>query len=148
MRTLLLNFDGSISRPNPGGTCAYGFTVSENKEIIAQGSELIGTGMQYSNNYAEFFGLYKGLEKVTDILKSSVDKYQVFVLGDSQLVINIMNKKFRTSEEKLYYPAYLKADELTRSIRKSGILVTFDWIPREMNEKADELSKYQNFTAA
>ena len=145
MRTLRLHFDGSISNPNPGGNAAWGFYITDNMEVVAEGTGPLAGNPLISNNYAELFALHKGLEKVKEIVSQSEEKYQLMVFGDSQLVINIMTKKWGIDPEKLYYPAYLMARDSCVYIRKKNILVSFDWIPREYNTKADELSRWQQY---
>jgi ribonuclease HI len=146
MKLLTLHFDGSISKPNPGGFSAWGAHLSENSEVIWEGSGPIGEGPTMSNNYAEFFALAKGLEKVNEIiLANPTERYNVLVRGDSDLVIHIMNKQWRPNDAKLYYPAYELAAKEFKAIRGKGVAVNFDWIPRENNTKADELSRWQQW---
>jgi ribonuclease HI len=143
---LALNFDGSISKPNPGGFAAWGAHLSDNGEVVWEGSGPIGRGPDMSNNYAEFFALAKGLEKVNEIISSNPeDKYSLLVRGDSDLVIHIMNKEWRPNDSKLYFPAYELAAKEFKAIRSKGVAVNFDWIPRENNTKADELSRWQQW---
>lgn len=146
MKTLTLNFDGSISKPNPGGLAAFGWYLSEDGQEISTGSGPIGIGPLMSNNYAEFYALYRGLQKINEIIESnSSEKHQIIVRGDSDLVIHIMNKQWRPNSEKLYYPAYELAFQELRKIRDRKIAVNFDWIPREKNTHADELSRWQQY---
>lgn len=139
MRHLSLFFDGSITE-NPGGTAAYGFALHENATLLDSGSGIIGTGPWTSNNLAEFYSLYHGLRCVSTALGDTRGGL-VTVKGDSDLVIKIMNKRWRAKKHKLYYSAYKLADMEVRKIRKQGVSVTFDWIPRELNREADSLSK-------
>lgn len=135
-----LNFDGSCW-PNPSGVAAYGYALSHKNEVIDSGHGVVGNGPSMSNNVAEFAALYKGLQAFLTKV-SGVAHLQV--LGDSNLVVQIMNKKWRASKDKLYYPAYDSALSLTKRIRLHGSTITFDWIPRELNVLCDELSKAHN----
>lgn len=135
-----LHFDGSCW-PNPGGTAAFGYALSHQGDVIDSGHGVINTGPGMSNNVAEFCALYKGLQSFL-IKVSGVAHLKV--LGDSNLVVQIMNRKWKGNREKLYWPAYDSALSLTKRIRNHGSTVTFDWIPRALNTLADDLSKAHN----
>lgn len=134
-----LNFDGSCGPKNPGGTAAYGFVVKNwDGSIGLSGSGVIGTGAGMSNNLAEFVALAKGLIA----LEPQANRGDTLaVRGDSKLVIEMMNKKWRASREKLYYPGYLLANEMVMALRKAGVTLTFDHVYRELNQECDDLSK-------
>lgn len=139
MTIYTLHFDGSCGPKNPGGTAAYGYTITHGKEIsTAHG--VIGTGPLMSNNLAEFTALGQGLQ---DFLAHGYNRRDALlnVRGDSQLVINIMGRRWKPKPESLYWPAYQWTDSLLRQIRRSGTAVNFDWIPREQNQECDNLSK-------
>lgn len=137
MSEFVLHFDGSCF-PNPNGLAACGYVIKKDGVVISKTATKIGVG-PYSNNYAEFYGVYLGLLEINQIVQP---KDKIFVRGDSKLAINVMAKRFRASSDKLYYPAYVLADEQTRKLRSIYCTVSFDWIPRAMNSEADELSKY------
>ena len=87
---------------NPGGTAAYGsFALEKSGEIIEHGSGIIGSGPKMTNNLAEFVALARGLlafmqKYPTQDLKG----YCINVYGDSQLVIHMMNCKYRANKDK------------------------------------------------
>jgi ribonuclease HI len=137
MSEYVLNFDGSISK-NPGGFAACGYVLKKNGVIIDQEAYKIGEG-PFSNNYAEFYGAYLGLQEARWLVEP---KDKIFVRGDSQLAINVLAGRWKSDSLKLYYPAYEKADNITKLLRKMGCYVDFSWVPRKMNQEADELSKY------
>ena len=137
MSEYILNFDGSISK-NPGGFAACGYVLKKNGVVVKEEAYKIGEG-PFSNNYAEFYGAYLGLQYVTQLVEP---KDKIFIRGDSQLAINVLAGKWKSDSLKLYYPAYEKADSMTKLLRKMGCYVDFSWIPRKMNQEADELSKY------
>ena len=139
MSEYLIHFDGSISK-NPGGIAAYGYTIKKDGLFWKEGSECLGAGA-FSNNYAELYGAYKGLEVV---YRDAKEGDKVFVRGDSQLAIYLLQKRYRASSEKLYYPAFKLAETQTRALRNLKCPVDFSWVPREMNKEADKLSKWNN----
>jgi ribonuclease HI len=145
VRTFSLNFDGSCW-PNPGGKAGYGYTLRDDARPVYDDSGTIGTGKEYSNNYAEFYALYKGLQKIIDILANepcfnSSSSMKVNILGDSDLVIKMMSGKYRASQQKLYYPAFIKAYYAAKSLKDQGLTLKYNWVPREQNTEADKLSR-------
>jgi len=140
MANYTLNFDGSCGPKNPGGTAAYGFVLRDisNPASPTTGNGVIGTGPGMSNNLAEFVALAKGLIAYETVANRG-DFLQV--RGDSKLVIQVMNRKWRASSDKLYYEGYVLANELLINIRAKGVTVHFDHVYREMNQECDDLSK-------
>jgi len=138
----ILQFDGSCDK-NPGGTAAYGYVLYRGAEKIDSDGQVVGTGPRMSNNVGEFAGLLKGMEAFETHRQIHGDSSAtLLVRGDSQLVINVMSRKWKPHSGKLYYDIYLAADELLRKLRASGKnIVQFEWIPRELNAECDALSK-------
>jgi len=59
---LRVYFDGSCGPKNPGGVAAYGFLIrNETDQIIHSSSGRIGSGPDFTNNVAEFEGLYQAM---------------------------------------------------------------------------------------
>lgn len=142
MELWTLKFDGSCW-PNPGGKACYGYILYLHNDVIMDGEGVVGDGPGMSNNVAEFAALTKGLGAV---LRSYVPIKNLAVKGDSQLVINIMSGKWK-GKSGLYYNYAQDAKRLVAELRKSGVNITFDWIPREENQDCDDLSKVQNPTS-
>jgi ribonuclease HI len=138
VKVYTLYFDGSCGPQNPGGIAAYGFRLVCEGEQVLEGSDLIGMGPGMSNNVAEFTALYKGLCAYRHILAPGD---HVNVRGDSLMVIKIMCGRWKAHHDKLYFNSYLAADRITRYIRRQGVFLGFDWIPREDNDYCDRLSK-------
>ena len=138
MRLLTLYFDGSCGPINPGGTAGFGFVLYEGPVKLNDGHGIIGTGPEFSNNYAEYSSLYQGLLSVSTVLNG--ERANVMVKGDSQLVINTMSHRWR-AKEGLYYPAYLEATKEVSKLQRQGVRFSFQWIPREQNNETDGLSK-------
>lgn len=136
-----MNFDGSCGPVNPGGTAGYGFVITYDGNTVTD-SAVIGSGPQYSNNYAEFYALAKGLEKISEIIATNkVSDASIRVYGDSKLVINIMAGKWKATSDKLYYPALFVASLAHADIKMKNFDIKYIWIEREKNTIADKLSK-------
>lgn len=132
--------DGSIGPSNPGKIASYGFEVRENGTTIHTQGGLIAKSDDsiYTNNVAEygaliaFFLWYK---------KYSSEK-EIVVHSDSQLLVNQINGKWQAGNG-VYLPYYKKAKKEFFDIKR---YIEIIWIPREMNELADEISKYYHYS--
>jgi ribonuclease HI len=97
-------------------------------------------GDDVSNNVSEYTAMIRGME----FLHAQGHSGKVTVRGDSQLAINQLLGRYAVRARRLI-PLYNKMLEL-----KTGFYsVTFEWIPRELNEEADALSRkgYEQFLA-
>ena len=124
-RVFQVTADGG-SRGNPG-PAAYGATVSEAGQIVAELFEFIGSA---TNNVAEYSGLIAALQYV-----NKLDPYaKIEVAMDSKLVVEQMSGRWQIKNEGM------------RALAKNAIqahdpsLVTYRWIPREENAHADRLA--------
>jgi ribonuclease HI len=118
-------FDGA-SRGNPGPG-SIGWVIVTSDGIVAEGSETIGRA---TNNQAEYEALIRGLRAARDYGFDSVE-----IKGDSQLIVKQVTGTWNTNDPELR--------EYRVTVRE--ILTDFDdWelqhVPREINERADELA--------
>jgi ribonuclease HI len=140
MSEFVLNFDGSCGPTNPGPSAGWGYIIKKDGMLFCVNSGEL-SGKTFSNNYAEFHALYEGLKFLKEHV-TIADK--LFIRGDSQLVIKIIRGSWR-AKNGIYYTAYVLASEALTDIRRKRIPVSIDWVPREMNTQADELStKYSS----
>jgi len=129
-------FDGACKPVNPGGTASLGVVIKgENGTVLLRDHRVVGKGKAMSNNLAEYAG-------VLHILKylSSRPPGRVTIRGDSKLVINQLNGKWRVRKG-LYLSIAVETKELLAYLRGLGWQINFCWIPREHNEECDALSK-------
>ncbi len=118
-------FDGA-SRGNPG-PAAVGWVVADDGGIVAEGGERIGRA---TNNQAEYEALIRVLETARQFGFDAVD-----VQGDSQLIVRQIKGTYDVNDP----------DLRERRVRAMELLDGFDdWsirhVPREVNERADELA--------
>lgn len=120
---------------NPGGIAAYGFLVKENGRTIHEGfGTAAAPGPNATNNVGEYRGLVESLRWLLDHGHAADD---IIVRGDSQLIIRQVTGQYKVRNDKLL-PLYQDvAALLPRFTHKPK----FEWVPREQNERADELSK-------
>jgi ribonuclease HI len=140
MAKYTIHFDGSCW-PNPGGVAAYGYTIDgPDGEIAAVAGLVPPADVESSNNVAEFYALYEAIKALPELHRG--DRVKVF--GDSQIVINIMRRKWKASEDKLYYYAYRFARWVAEVAEYEGAEFEYEWIEREKNTRCDDLSKEIN----
>lgn len=132
----VINFDGSCGPKNPGSRAGWGYTIKKNGIFYKKDSGEL-SGATFTNNYAEFYALFKALEFLADVLLTSD---RLFIRGDSQLVIKMMRGRWSPNKGGIYVPAYVLALQELVNIRARKIPVSIDWVPREMNTEADALS--------
>lgn len=125
--------DGLCEPVNPGGVATFGFVVFADGGMIHQGKGVVGEGREMSNNVAEYSGLCAAL---CWLLEKKLHHCALTVHSDSRLLVNQMSGKWKTHEG-LYMKWYVEARELSRKYTK----LQFQWIPREQNRLADELSR-------
>ncbi|MGB9808438.1 MAG: ribonuclease HI [Caldanaerobacter sp.] len=128
MKKAIIYFDGACLPRNPGGIATYGFVIKDNGVIVyKEGGVVMEHG---TNNIAEYSALIKALEHAY-----TLGYDEVFVKGDSQLVINQI-KGLYTAKSPSIIPLYRKAIGLLQKFRK----YTVQWIKRDQNTEADLLS--------
>lgn len=130
-------FDGACAPKNPGGTISYGAVVRRGSEwILEEGktySMPVGKEKETSNNVAEYRGL---ITVLYFLIGKGWKNEKITIYGDSKLVIEQMSGNWGIKSG-LYYDHAIKAAELVALFPE----IKFQWIPREKNTKADDLSK-------
>jgi ribonuclease HI len=120
-------YTDGLAEPNPGlGT--YGYVIYEGGKRIHSEHGLAGHGV--TNNFAEYFCLVRALEH----LEAHRDE-AIKVFSDSTLLVNQMTGKWKFKSG-TYSEKYLRAKELASKFSD----IQFEWIPRERNSEADELT--------
>lgn len=122
-----LFFDGA-SRGNPG-LAGYGAVIfTENWKIVDECYSKMSCIS--TNNQAEYAGLLNGLKMV---LRNNIQNIDVY--GDSKLIIEQMNNRWKVKNEglKLYY-------DVCKDICSELSHVTFSHVKRDLNKHADMLA--------
>jgi ribonuclease HI len=134
-------FDGLCQPYNPGGIACYAFVILAKKgheqKQQQQYSEYGLAAEPFSdnatNNVAEYTGIIKALEWLLE--KDNYDNQGIIARGDSQLVISQLNGKYKVRAVKII-PLYQKVKSLLSKFKD----IKIEWIPRDKNKEADELS--------
>jgi probable phosphoglycerate mutase len=131
----ILNVDGAMvssgqrAAGEPPGTASIGVVLRSPR--LAVEKEISKTIGRASHNVAEYSALIAGLKLAQ---REGVEQIRVFT--DSELVVDQMNDRSEVKSDALR-PLHAKARGLAASFRTFRI----SWVPREMNERADELTK-------
>jgi ribonuclease HI len=133
-----LYFDGAID-PNPGGVMAWGYVVDAQDGSLVTGKGSAPALVTNSNNVAEYYGLGHGVRRVVEMLFAvDAPKFSgLHIRGDSQLVCNQVNRLWAVKSPALA-PLHGRVLDLLTSLPQPWVL---EWVPREQNGLADELSK-------
>jgi broad specificity phosphatase PhoE/ribonuclease HI len=126
MRVVIEADGGARGNPGPAG---YGAVVvdPDSGRVLA---ERLGALGHTTNNVAEYRGLIAGLGAAAELGADEVE-----VRMDSKLVVEQMSGRWQIKHPGLR-PLAAEAATLMRAFR----LVTFNWIPRERNKRADALA--------
>jgi ribonuclease HI len=126
-RRLLVEADGG-SRGNPG-TAAGGAIVvdADSGEILAEIGVYVGVA---TNNVAEYRGMLEGVRRALELDPHA----EVHVRMDSKLVVEQMSGRW-----KIKHPAMQLIASEARDVI-DGRDVTFEWVPRLQNARADALA--------
>jgi ribonuclease HI len=130
-----LYFDGSCLPNNPGGVVGAGWYLEGGAR---EGVIAFSGGPAATNNVAEYIALIRGLQHVA---REFYGKFlHLIVRGDSKLVIEQMKGNWKVNATNMK-PLHSIARLLVKDMRDQGQEVEFEWVPREANETADDLSK-------
>lgn len=124
------------SRGNPGVAGAGAVVYGPEGETLAEIAYVVG--QKSSNNVAEYTGLLRGLAAAAELGATDVEVYM-----DSKLVIEQMAGRW-----KIKHPDMKKLALEAREVAGGFASVTYTWVPRAKNKKADELSNVAMDAAA
>ena len=118
-------FDGAC-RGNPGPS-AVGWVIVNGDGIVADGGHTIGRA---TNNQAEYEALIEGVRVARDYGFDEVD-----IRGDSELIVKQVRGEWNTNDPDLR-ESRVSARELLMNFEDWSL----EHVPREINDRADELA--------
>src|ERR1051325_764080 len=124
-------FDGAVEPMNPGGHGGDGVVVYRDDQVLFSWAVYVGRWPELSNNVAEYCG---AIGVLRFLISAGITEARV--RGDANIVINQLNGRWKARAGG-YLPYYREAYTLRSKLPD----VQFEWVPREMNAAADELSK-------
>ncbi len=128
-----VSFDGACQPARGGGIATWAFVV-EGEGLDTEGSGLAAPpgSPEATNNVAEYSGALRGLE----YLLQRGYRGPVVLQGDSQLVIRQLEGGYRVRA------AHLRSlNDRVRSALACFQSFQLRWVPREENERANELTQ-------
>lgn len=126
-RALIVEADGG-SRGNPGIAAGGAVVVDAvSRELLAEVGVYVGIA---TNNVAEYRGMLEGLRRAFEIDPGA----SVHVLMDSKLVVEQMSGRWKIKHPDM--------QQIAREVREliGHRPVTFEWVPRLQNSRADALA--------
>lgn len=130
---LYVECDGG-SRGNPG-IAGCGSSVLDGDQEVAARWEFIAKA---TNNVAEYQGLINALELAIDVAEIqgvAPSELEIEVRMDSKLVVEQMSGRW-----KIKHPDMKPLAARVKDIESTFAAVTYNWVPRAQNKRADELA--------
>lgn len=125
---IIVNCDGG-SRGNPGPAASAYVISTEDEHIISSKGIFLG---HTTNNQAEYEAVIEALKFIQTNISASYIHFKL----DSQLVVNQINGTYKVKDQAIK-EKYSQVKELMVTLNKSH--VTFSYIPRAQNFRADQL---------
>ena len=113
------------ARGNPG-PAAYAFVICKlDDSVVEKSGKYLG---ETTNNQAEYRALEAGLKRAIELKVNLIDVYM-----DSELVVKQMNGQYKVKNKDLL-PIFNQIKKMTSDMGS----VTFTYIPRALNQLADD----------
>jgi probable phosphoglycerate mutase len=123
----IVEADGG-SRGNPGIAAGGAVVIdADSGAILAEVGVFVGVA---TNNVAEYSGLVEGLRRARTLDPAAI----IHVKMDSKLVVEQMSGRWKIKHPDMR--------ELARQAHEiiAGATVTFEWVPRDLNGRADAVA--------
>jgi ribonuclease HI len=130
---LFRSFNGGTVSTDSAGFLCYGWLISRQDVLIAQGHGVFARCKDASSNVAEYLALIEGLDAMSDF---GLEDEAIKIFGDAKSIIDQMNGSAGVSSESIW-PLYLRARQLSRRF----INLKWAWTPRKNNKAADWLTR-------
>ena len=127
MTRFIVEADGG-SRGNPGIAAGGAVVIdADSGAVLAEVGVFVGVA---TNNVAEYSGLVEGLRRARTLDPAAA----IHVKMDSKLVVEQMSGRWKIKHPDMR--------ELARQAHEiiGGATVTFEWVPRDLNGRADALA--------
>ena len=131
MEKIICFTDGG-ARGNPGPAAIGVHIVDENEKVLKEVAETIGNS---TNNFAEYHGVYRGLQTLKDLFGKKTKEMEFELRLDSELVQKQLNHEYQIKEPGLV-PLFIEIHNLRVA---NFPQLTFTHVKRELNKEADRL---------
>ena len=130
--TLIVNSDGLCEPRNPCGGNTAGWSVMKDGQEVMYEARYLMEGEGSTNNFAEYMAIIRALAWVW---KFELCGEEILFRTDSQLVIRQLEGKWAVKAESIR-PHYERACRGLAPLKNYRL----EWVRREQNVRADELS--------
>lgn len=131
--SLVIYCDGLCEPTNPHGVATYGWVAYRDAIEIAKGYNFIKEGEGATNNCAEYTAVIRA---IAWLWKTDQHYEPTIIRSDSQLTIKQLTGEWRVKSETIR-PLYEKALRGLEGLEQYEL----EWVRRELNIRADELSR-------
>jgi ribonuclease HI len=131
MQKVTIFTDGG-SRGNPGPAAVGAQLLDEDGKVLKEVSETIGNA---TNNYAEYFGVLRGLQSAKEMFGKKTRDMEFEMKMDSELVKKQLNAEYQIKDPGLV-PLFIEIHNL-RVANFPNVKLTH--VKREFNKEADRL---------
>ena len=130
--------DGACEPKNPGGTMSCGMVIREGTNLLWSHGQIVkpkagAADSERTNNCAEYAALWLLLQK---LLAMGLQNEEITIYADSNLVIQQIWGDWAIKQGAYVSLAHKCREEVAKFSKMEG-----EWVPREENEEAGELSK-------
>lgn len=133
---IVAHFDGSCEPVNPGGSMGMGIHFQVNDNPIRKYGHKVPPAPDNTNNVAE----YKALEWLLNtLILEQINDADIHIKGDSKLVVMQMKGTWKIKSG--HYRTFALRCKMLLHDLSIGNRIKIDWVPREQNQLADEMSK-------
>lgn len=131
MEKIICYTDGG-SRGNPGPAAIGVYITDEAGTVVKEVKETIGNS---TNNFAEYHGVYRGLQTMKELYGKKTKDMEFEIRMDSELVKKQLNHEYQIKEPGLV-PLFIEIHNL-RVANFPNLTLTH--VKRELNKEADRL---------
>lgn len=131
---MVIYVDGSVLPQNPGGVVGYGWHADTGDSGFGIAFE---GGDSATNNIGEYTSVAAALIWV---LSGKTNSVTVTIKSDSELLVHQLNGEWRVKHSNLK-PIAAVVHMMIEALNGRGVEVVAEWIPREENKVADDLSR-------
>lgn len=130
-----INCDSSIEPYNPMGILTWAFIAKKGSQLLHKDTKIIGWGPGMTNNRGEMAAVVAAMLWLIKLPEK--DQYPVVIRSDSQLIVNQCKGIYQCHDE-ILRPMKAMIDKARGRYSKN---IVFQWISRDKNREADELSR-------
>lgn len=131
---ILVYIDGACGPTNPRGAMGAAALIEENGSELHRICEGYAPSDRNSNNLAEYLALYAVLKWLS---ANFLHNYTIIIHSDNQMLISQMNEAWGIRSG-----FYQNIADACFEMKHDFSDISFKWIPRHMNTRADVLSKH------